>query len=1449
MVSYYSRVIGNIRDGDIAKASDIQHVQTNISDAISAVISDHHEHTAYILGNNEDAFKLTPAPKRLGRYIDTMNLVADENKKWLSLRKWSYCQKIKKSKTSMYSIICKFRNLSNQPITIWCRLEDSTGFKLGKASVEVPGNTEEAEFEIIFEKEYVSTAPGLSHQEVEPFDSKYVAPPPKEESFEQGISHENEFNINNFTIGASELLFYIDALNINETDIAINGDEYDIITDETFAVLGDKSGSYGKLLQQTGGLDYAQTEYDLYFKDVYATTSTYLCETGEAIIDGEKVKCMDTHISIAGANDFGDVDTYVYMDMEGHLRAINSPAFLSRENEIPTTNIPPATLPIAIITTYMNDTKDPVIYQDDESLIVRQRSHHERLRRLEKKMKYIKDIAIPPRLKYTYSGSDLIDDNPEGEVGKIDKGQYYITTNAKGEVIVKNSDAEVITIPITLKENMVTSSTKTIDSSKKEEESSSTTSTTSTTTEATTEIKLVNELGPASTLAEIKDMELDKEKGTLKLKTAQEKTKGTVGMTDEAAKKTEFNPWDDDASNRPANTDVKPTEREYAVTKGKNGANDWSSEFPAMTFYTDKDYTLSGLHIPITKFKNCQDIKFIIWKRQGPNNKTNTVWLDKKMYTSESFSLENAKKKDDYQIMEDGFTIKIDKGLTLSKGQYVIVCIHTPKEGTGSCFVETYKPSNPKDFCIRYYGAADASHFLLKERYNEIWYNSATFVGTEAKLAKDGHVVSGTVTWVNSEPISTITASANITTPEKCEYELYADTGGGYQKLELDKATTMTGGGVSFKWKLVFKGDGDTPILQFDEKKGYAIQFTINKKQPDVGVYHDTNTCITTKTFRAEDILKEYLGDPNFNSAGDRFSNYEFARIWGKDYDSFNKLIIDIAASDEKATITYPVKKDNVVTNETVNTDIFSFIYADLTLDDFNTESVEYSNYDPDVEYDEHNLRLKLDTDHSYNDNNISLMPYQIGEYFPSGNMSLISEDVSGSGLSLNKGATLTENKILYKYKPQQYLDLSKYTGLKLRFNIYGLPSEENQLTAIKGLGLYLSSANEEDAPSIKQDQINDDIIVLSGVEDLPDLNKSKEDIIKQYYGKIIKKEQTINNVTYVTYFKYIKDNDGKYQVQQVHNLKSYALYHLPALSFIENPENNVLIDDEEKVVSKQFAEIEIDSNNINLSRVKEIGLVALVDEGLYEVVSTCEFEFESIRAIEKDYYPIFNPEDDNIFKPFKEDLASSNNETNHYSSILQTETVPTGVKRTAQKRNRIDVYYERIAADGEILMYFPIEKESINYKHLGLQLAANCWIPKNALELHLCSDSKGQQSVYSLRIPTLNTIHDPISSEDTQGKDDGFVKFAQIFKKINEDISIKSISIRATTRFKNYMKEIRAKSNSGYISLYIGKIVLYKAETIPIFHKNMRFKIYNNDEHNGTNAQLRKVGCILEYR
>ena len=90
MSDYYKRVIGDLAPGHIADSKDINLMQTNVADAFKAAISDHHEHTSYILGHDENAFRLTPAPKRLGQYIDTMNLVESGNERWLSIRKTCY---------------------------------------------------------------------------------------------------------------------------------------------------------------------------------------------------------------------------------------------------------------------------------------------------------------------------------------------------------------------------------------------------------------------------------------------------------------------------------------------------------------------------------------------------------------------------------------------------------------------------------------------------------------------------------------------------------------------------------------------------------------------------------------------------------------------------------------------------------------------------------------------------------------------------------------------------------------------------------------------------------------------------------------------------------------------------------------------------------------------------------------------------------------------------------------------------------------------------------------------------------------------------------------------------------------------------------------------------------------------------------------------------------------
>lgn len=1445
MVSYYNRVDGNLHPGDIAKAEDINDIQTNIDSAIRSVINDHHEFNSYIYGGKENAFQLTPAPKRFGRYIDTMNVFDESQYKWLSINHTGYIQGIKKSKSSLYSVICKFRNKNDKPITVMCTLfgPDRSEDNCITTKIEIPGQTDSAEFEIVFDWEHVSTAPGLSHNDVERFDTDKMAPPMDKESFDQGPVFDDKKSLNNFTIGATQLYLQIHPLNISEQQTSPDGTKYQSVHEDDFQILADLNGSYGKLLEESknGLINWENTAWDLYFKDVYATNATYLCEMGEAIIDGERVKLNDTHVSVSGASSFGHVKSFVYMDNKGLLHSVNSPAFFNENTDTAATFIPGPHLVIAEITTYRGNNKPSFINQDDTTLRIRRRSHEERLRRLEKELNYVKDVAIPPRLKYSLSGEDIVDKEPERGrnsiwyEGKpnadgtknaklIEGGEFFLTTDSQGNFVIKSVDAEVVTIPITLQGE--------------------------TSTKDVTGVELVKRI------AENTNMVIDSKEGTLKLKTKGVEGSG-VGLTDEEAKKTTLNIWDDDSSNRPKDKNIKPTEREYKVVKGKNGEKDFDSEFPAMTFYTDKDYKLEGMHIPITKFKNCESIKFIIWKRQGPNDKDNEVWFEKKMYTSESFSLKDAKEKDSYQIMEDGFTIKISDGLSLPKGQYVIVCFHTPKDDTGSCFVETYKPDSPKDFCIRYYGAADGSHFLLKERYHEIWYNSATFTGTSTNYEPDGSIVSGTVEWNGEDPIDSILVNANITTPEKCSYKILADTGDGWKELTVDKAVTMTGGGSSFRWKVEFKGDGDSPVLAYDKDKKYALNFIITRAASKVGSLStiESNNCITTKVLRADDILREYIGDPNFAYEGTRFSNYEFARIWGSDFDS-NKMIIDIEAADRQAKLDTDeiITTDGTIPKQSSIFDIFSLIYCDLDLDDFNTYSVDYSHYDSQVEYDEHNLRLKLDTENSYNDNSIALFRIDDLKAMPN-DIGTASDD--GKSVTIAPNASIKTNQTLFKLKEENHgINLTKHSGIRIGLKVTG-PDKKT----LKGLGLYLSSAFEDETP---QNNVDESMIVLKGTDGfLDDLNKPVEEIVKYYYGKIIRVIEEKNGVYYTDDYHYVKQKDGSYLFERIQNENSFHIYRFPTLS----PSDDT-----------QYVEISIDSTAYALQNVRELGIITMNGEkdadnkDAFITQGSWNIEIVNIRSIEEDYYSIYDPQRGDIFKKTDPGVA---NQGNGKYSITMHEQSNELTSQEPQKVTDIKIRYNVISSLGETIGYWSNTSTAKNFKHIGIQIAADCWIPKNALRLNLCSDAIGQQVIYSMDIPTLNYIHYPakanskkqveyqeeVTKEDgttetvTKTKTEtllGYVNLSQAFKKIkNVETEVKSISISCTSNFKNFMYKLKENpSTTDAIHIYIGKITLYKAETIPIFHKNIRYKVYNQSTSDNADAPtLRKIGAVLNYQ
>ena len=1637
MSSYYNDVIGNIRIGDIAKAEDINAIQNNIKDALKSLLNELHDGESYILGSNEvykQSFNLIAAPKKLGKYIDSSHIfnIDDSTSSCININRFDVKQPILKTKTSLYSIITNFKNTSNKNIPVTCELQDEDGNVLRTNTVTLLANTPSSPYEIVFDLDFHPTPPNLDYETLRDRDGKDIPIDTDVESYAEGYSEEEDgVDIERpFSAGISKLYFVIKKTELNESDLSDSTDEAPVFdADNSLGVYCDEVSDFPEkniYAETRGDLSYTLSGKNIYYQDIYAVEQTYLCSGGKAIIDGERVDCLDTHVSIEGGSSNGNVITQVYMDTDGHLRAANKKASFSTEiSDSFERNIddplPSNYLPIALILTYSNaqygTSKEPLIIQDSFRQLPR--SHHERIRRLEKQMDWSNDIALPSRIKYTVNNKDWVDedgetlanipysnsDKKDGETLKTDN--VFLTTDENGNIVVKVSDAVTQTIPITLKEKTKDSDGKKIKFKE--------TDVLNVSSFSTIEHIVHDQKKGTLVLDKEKSNDVTTKKGTITVHvTAEEsKNKKTVKQKKqealekfyaEQAKATKYNPWDDAKENRPSGSSYKTVERRYDVYSGKNGANDNKSSYPGMTFYTKKHIKFKKLNIPIRKFKNCSSVKFYIWKRQDKNNKTNVVPNFKKkqlVYTSKSFSLKKAKVKNGKQYVDEGFTINFGKdGLSLEKGQYVIVAVPKAKSGVGHMYVRTFKPKNSKDFCIKYVGAANASHFEYKEAYQEVWFNPKDAVAEIENYCKEGKIVSNTLKWEEKglEKIKSVKPiiGGNLTLGNKStdSCDLYVSTGGKWIKVTPDKDNPINdGGATTFKWKLEFKGNGESsPKLSYDAKKGYAIQFILTREKAG-GFLKGKDTedinksmCVTSKPFDGDEILREYIGDMNFGLTDSRFEGYEFARLWA-DNNKNENLLIDIQASDRKNN--YNIKNNNgeVISGDV---DLWSMHYCDLTLDDFEKISVDYSDYDEELEYDENNLRLKLDSEHSYNDDDIQILAlkdFTKEKNDIDANKETTTSETTNTEETEEENTTtsskytikfvnneaVTENQCLLKKVFENPIDLTKYTGLKFKFS---KDSEDTTSVDLSGVGIYFSTTEEEEVPSniknLPEEMFSGKI--LSDSEVIPPIIDPDESSYPYYDGKLIKithyiGEKDGDKIYKDGFYQYVKkfDEDKNKYVwvkQQVFDLRSYVIYKMGTINYSDK--------------DKQYeARIEIDQNSNNLKHIKEIGIITLNDENEYkvedksiqtELSAVCketgkititlkdsdnnplggkniqwvinnsgevkteatgtsgenvgkitiinlensgeikftfngaeevvddetkiysssyiklsydftndgktiqeleknsakssgfELTLESVRGISQEVLPIFNPKEGLSFnKSANNDVVTINksgkilldNETYAIQSKMGGRE-KLNITKTSPETQQINIKYnDNTLKTGATLCYINNPYTISQYKHIGVQIATDIYIPKDCIKINICSEEDGKSPIASINLPTLNSIYYPLNSDNK-------INLNQIFKKIDiEDEEIKSISISVTQHFSEMISKVIDTQSKPSINLFIGKIVLYRARTIPIYHKKMRFKFYNtvdgeikhyNDDIDSDVFTIRKIGAVLDY-
>ena len=234
-MSYYRKHEGTLFPGLTAKPEDIHHIQTNIDDAIRAVIADQYDHSSFILGSRENDFMLSPAPKKNGRYIDTQNLVDTTNEMWLDINVHGYKQAIKTSKSSLYSIIVKLRNTYEESQDVSFELWSKDG-KISKQTITVPAETS-GEFEVVFGLDHFSTQHGRKPEDLEKPDAKFIAEPGLERKPEQEYDVIN--NPDNQSLGATTLYFVVQPIYKTVIAASDNGEKVNQITEETFMICAD----------------------------------------------------------------------------------------------------------------------------------------------------------------------------------------------------------------------------------------------------------------------------------------------------------------------------------------------------------------------------------------------------------------------------------------------------------------------------------------------------------------------------------------------------------------------------------------------------------------------------------------------------------------------------------------------------------------------------------------------------------------------------------------------------------------------------------------------------------------------------------------------------------------------------------------------------------------------------------------------------------------------------------------------------------------------------------------------------------------------------------------------------------------------------------------------------------------------------------------------------------
>ena len=1204
MSSYYNRVQGTLETGKTARADDIHLIQSSTS-RMGRDITIDIAGPSFILGESEDAFKLYAT----NQHVDQSNLNYNENGCWVSFYDKYLRQPIDINKSSIESIKVQMMNESHITTTVYAEIRDE-------------------DFELI--KEAHATLPKYTTTDIEFY-----------------------FNLKHLTIG--RYYFVIRPVDISSTDLASSNDEvyYDtnekyskeeisrsyfdylmndgIIQNEYFLIKYDADGNYNKGLEASydgdiylnaslledgltvdseGDID-SENNPDLYFEEVFSSGNTYLIkDTSAAVILGEKVYPLDTHVTIDAPSINGDRTDLVTLTTDGHLVVTNGAVYTDPKDK--TYPINTAGLNIAYITTYKASKKQiPSIEQDDENGLTRQRDILERLRRVEKKINYQVANNSPTRIQYNCEVDPILinKDNIDDDASIKGEGTYGMgtTKDANGKVIA--TDDKILNYAWSIIKNNYTYNVETHTN-----ENGKITVWDTYTTETKDKNYTDKTKGlyryhaevmdhSSSTPTPVKNLEVKiqiKKGGTLK-KTYTKKTdnNGHINLTFFSLKlaqgtytvytiyknvkiksklivyknSTSLNkkkenthsetivleivsgtsvthelpdgviPGNDSFYTEKMDIDTKKGEVRvskisnildaYEINNGKALLKDTKDKykssdsiylidhkttgkntaFPALHVTFDRDAYIKSITPYIEGFQNIKSFGILIFRNDDIHNKNKNIYKktikagkvnksspdDSKyptLYKSKYVELKDiTKKSGNYRVLKKQVTFD-NVNLDIEAGTYTIMICpklsNTKKDG--HIKIKQYKVKNDIDI----YGSNESVYGNYK--MSQVHINPKSSRDTSWDIAikhktyryyDNGILQSKPIN--TGVPFTTCRVTKNISIPKKSssKYELYVSNDGGTSWKDATKTNNIvfTSGGSSFRWKLKFDTDNmSTPKLKFNQSRQYAISFNLGGTGVSGVEYEDFGRCYETPLFNANSITRNFTRSTTTNT----FTEWEFARIFMEDSDLNSKIDILISYDSDDYSTSVETKKDNW------KTIFFSTVFADLTLEDFSQESINYDNYEGNVEYDEYNYRFSLNSE--------DIMHYtgRLSLATPS-NISTDNLEVPYVYGDINDGTTMSD------FFNHRFIDIGEVdNNKKVEYSyVDNTNDDENKYSGVHITNGPYYKAEIKETPTTNNNFTSDDTIVGVRFNHGLDINENITHLQIGLMPHVVKREQT----------------------------------------------------------------------------------------------------------------------------------------------------------------------------------------------------------------------------------------------------------------------------------------------------------------------------------------------------